>query len=79
MATTTLSEKGQLVIPAEIRTRLGLQRGDRFEIEVRDGEVILRPLPRNPLLAMRGALKGSESLVEALLRERAAERRVENG
>jgi len=75
MPTTILSEKGQIVIPAEIRTRLGLQRGDRFEVEASGDDLILRRLPRNPLLALRGAFRGPDSLLEALLEERESERR----
>jgi AbrB family looped-hinge helix DNA binding protein len=39
----TLSSKGQLVLPAEVRRQLRLSRGQRLEIEVRDGAVVLRP------------------------------------
>lgn len=74
MPTTILSEKGQIVIPAEIRMRLGLQRGDRFEVDARADELILKRLPRNPLLDLKGAFKGPDSLIETLLQEHESER-----
>jgi len=39
--TTTLSSKGQLVIPLELRRRLGLTAGDRLTCEVQEGRIIL--------------------------------------
>lgn len=73
--TTTLSEKGQVVIPAEIRSKAGLRAGDRFEVELDDsGVLIFRPLPRDPLLALRGAFAGSHRLTDDLLGERRKER-----
>lgn len=75
MATTTLSEKGQLVIPAAIRTEAGLAAGDRFTVEYHsDGRIVLRRLPKDPLLALKGAFAGKGSLVCALLDERRAEK-----
>lgn len=65
------------MIPTEIRERLGLQPGDRFEIEVRDGELMLTPLKRSALLALRGAFKGPNRLTDALLEDRQAERRAQ--
>lgn len=38
----TLTSKGQITIPVEVRQRLGLKRGDRVIFEVADHEVILR-------------------------------------
>jgi AbrB family looped-hinge helix DNA binding protein len=76
MARTVLSQKGQVVIPAEIRERLRLQRGDRFEVEAREDEVVLKLLPRNPLLRLYGAFAGPDLLAELLedhRREREAE------
>ncbi|HVC34057.1 MAG TPA: AbrB family transcriptional regulator [Chloroflexota bacterium] len=58
-----------MVIPAQIRSRLGLQRGDHSEIESRSDELILKRLPRRPLLRLRGAFKGPESLTDRLLNE----------
>lgn len=69
MATTKLSERGQVVIPAEIRAQLGLERGDRFEVEVLGNQVILKRLPRNPLVEARGMFKGSDNLIDDLLED----------
>lgn len=41
MATTTLTSKGQLTLPKEIRDRLGWHEGDRFTVEAEDGRAIL--------------------------------------
>ena len=76
MARTVLSGKGQVVIPAEIRTKLGLQKGDRFEVSATGDQVILKVLERNPLLALYGAFKrkpGEPSMVDELLKERKAD------
>jgi antitoxin PrlF len=44
MPTATLSSKGQLVIPKEIRDKLGLKPGNEVDFIVLDnGDVILRP------------------------------------
>lgn len=40
-----LSSKGQVTIPQEIRTRLGLRSGDRVEFVVEGDKTILRPAP----------------------------------
>ena len=39
-----LSSKGQLVIPKKIRRKLDLKPGTEFAVEVRQGQIILRPL-----------------------------------
>ena len=48
MVTTTVSSKGQLVLPAEIRRRDGIKPGQKFEIErVERGEYRLTRKTRN--------------------------------
>ena len=42
VATTRLSSKGQVVIPQELRTRLGLEPGTRFVVLGEDDVVILK-------------------------------------
>jgi len=44
-ATTRMSSKGQVVIPEEIRDRLGLTAGTQFVVIGSDGVVILKTLP----------------------------------
>lgn len=41
MQTSTLTVKGQVTIPAEVRRRLGLNAGDQVAFVLRDGEVHL--------------------------------------
>ena len=46
----TISSKGQIVLPAELRRQDGIQSGQRFEIErIRHGEyrLVLAEPPRN--------------------------------
>jgi AbrB family looped-hinge helix DNA binding protein len=68
--------KGQVVIPAKIRERLGIKKGTRLHVEERDGEVILRPLNREYFQKMSGVLKGG-GLLKALEESRAADRKRE--
>lgn len=40
---STISSKGQITVPLEIRQRLGLKQGDRVEFVIEEGKTILRP------------------------------------
>jgi len=41
---TTLSTKGQIVVPGALRSRLGLHPGDAFSITLDNGAIVLTPL-----------------------------------
>ena len=43
MSLVRLKDKGQLTIPADIRLAVAAQVGDLFEVEVANGNIILRP------------------------------------
>ena len=73
---TAITLKGQVVIPARIRIRLGIKKGMKFYVEERNGEIILRPLTREYFQKMSGILKGS-GLTKALEESRAEDRRRE--
>jgi AbrB family looped-hinge helix DNA binding protein len=67
------SSKGQLVIPAEIRKKLGIEPGQKVNLTLVDGKAVITPLPEDPIKALRGALKGVSSMTKALLEDRKKE------
>lgn len=69
--------KGQLVIPARIRKDLGIRPGQKMSVEREGGSIVLKPLPDDPVDALKGMLAG-EPLTEKLEKERRAERAKEN-
>lgn len=75
---TAATIKGQVVIPAKLRHRLGIKKGTKFYVEERKGEIILRPLNREYFQKMSGILKGSR-LVKALEETRAEDLKREEG
>jgi AbrB family looped-hinge helix DNA binding protein len=52
MATTLLSSKGQVVIPKELRDRLGWAAGTSLDVEEGAGGLVLRPSRRPARLAL---------------------------
>ena len=74
---TTLTKRGQTVVPAEIRKRYNLKPGDHLAwLDTGEGIKVV-PIPADPLKALRGSAKG-EGLLEALYRYRKEEREREN-
>lgn len=45
MPVATLSSKSQVVLPAKIRRRLGIQIGDRLLIEAEGDRIVIRKAP----------------------------------
>ncbi len=73
MATVTVSGKGWVVIPQEIRKRHNLKKGDKVHIIDYGGVVAIVPASKDPVADGFGMLKGGPSLTEALLEERRRE------
>jgi AbrB family looped-hinge helix DNA binding protein len=48
MPTVTVSDKGQVVIPAAIRRRLGLVPGSKLDFEMEGDSIRVRPLKSIP-------------------------------
>ena len=78
---TTVSSKGQLVIPAAIRQALGIRAGTRVTIRVEGGQMILDPQSVEAKLrrikSMRGYTAGGPSGTDILLEDRRLERERE--
>jgi AbrB family looped-hinge helix DNA binding protein len=65
---STVSSKGQVTVPIEVRHRLGLKQGDRVEFVFEEGRTVLRPArpAENPFAAYVGVLPAFSSLEELL-------------
>lgn len=75
---TTVSRRGQTVIPAVIRERYHIEEGHRL-VWIDDGQTIsVIPIPADPVAALYGRGQG-QGLTRQLLAERARDRVNENG
>lgn len=81
---TTATQKGQIVIPASVRRKLGIKAGTRIKIDVdeHNHHIILKPITRESVAKFRGILRltlGQKGAVEQLMEDRAEDRRREEG
>jgi AbrB family looped-hinge helix DNA binding protein len=78
---TTVSSKGQMVIPASIREAMGIEPGTRVVVRQEGDRVILEPQTLAAKLRiikqLRGSTAGGLSGTDMLLAERRRERELE--
>ena len=67
---TSVSTKGQFVIPAEMRAALGIKPGTRIAVTQEGSRIVLEPVSEELVDKTRGLLKGGPSLSAQLKRER---------
>jgi AbrB family looped-hinge helix DNA binding protein len=67
--TLTISNKGRVVIPAELRRKYGLEPGSAVCIVDYGGVLSLVPALKDPIEHSAGMLKGTASLTRVLLAE----------
>ena len=69
----TVSSKGQVVIPQEIRERLKIKEGQHIKIEEVGGTIVIVPVPKDPVKALKGVASGlgekSTEIVRSLRKE----------
>jgi AbrB family looped-hinge helix DNA binding protein len=75
MTVLTVSQKGWVVIPVELRKKYGLKPGTQVRMVDYGGTIALVPVLDDPVQQAQGMLAGKRSLTTALLAERAEERR----
>jgi len=74
---TSVTQRGQTVIPAAIRRRHNIKGGSRL-VWLDDGQTIrVVPVPEEPVAALRGRARGS-GIGAQLLAERRADRERED-
>ena len=70
----TVTTKGQLVIPAKLRRKVGIRKGTQVAFQVENHRLILQPLTPEFLRSLRGSWKGGPSAFDFLLEDRKRER-----
>jgi bifunctional DNA-binding transcriptional regulator/antitoxin component of YhaV-PrlF toxin-antitoxin module len=73
---TTLSERGQTVVPAELRRRYEMQPGTELEWMDTGHGLLVLPVPADPVGALYGRGRG-QGLLGKLLKERRLDRGLE--
>ena len=63
---TTATTKGQVVIPASVRQKLGIKAGTRIRVELDEAnaQIILKPITREYIHSLRGRFRGAGLLEE---------------
>ncbi len=72
---STVTTKGQLVIPSKLRRKFGIRKGTRVVFVEENQRLILQPLTREFIDSLCGWLKGSKAL-DVLLEERKKDRKL---
>ena len=74
---STITARGQTVIPADIRRRFNLSPSDRLEWFIEDDTIRVVPVRANPIEAFRGRGRGRGGTVDRLVVERQTDRACE--
>jgi AbrB family looped-hinge helix DNA binding protein len=72
---TSVSTKGQFVIPAEMRTSLGIKPGTRIAVTQDGSRIVLEPVSEDLVDKTRGIFRGKPSLSSELKRQRQRQRK----
>lgn len=75
MSIVKATEKGQVVIPVEMRKKYNIVKGTRMIVLDKEGKIILKPILKDPVKEARGIFKGGASALKVLLEDRAEEAR----
>jgi AbrB family looped-hinge helix DNA binding protein len=74
MEESTMTSKGQIVVPAKLRRRYGLKAGTRICFIERDKEILFQPVTKEYLRGIHGMLTSETLATGELLAERAKDR-----
>ncbi len=77
MEESTMTSKGQIVVPAKLRRRYGLKPGTKVYFIERDREILFQPVTKEYLKSVHGMLTSASSATEELLKERAKDKERE--
>ena len=70
---STVTTKGQLVIPAKLRRKYAIREGTQVAFLEEENRLVLQPLTPEFVRSLRGSVKGDPSALKILLDERKRE------
>ncbi|MDE1190747.1 MAG: AbrB/MazE/SpoVT family DNA-binding domain-containing protein [Arachidicoccus sp.] len=77
MDTSSLTVKGQLLIPKRIRNKYGMVTGSKIVFEETEDGVIIRPMNDRYFESFKGVLKSTGKLKEEIRQMKNEEKRLE--
>jgi AbrB family looped-hinge helix DNA binding protein len=77
MSVSHISEKGHILIPRQLRRKLGFKPGGKVQLIEEGGRLVVAPAADDPIAAATGFLTGKFSLTTDLQREHREEARRE--
>jgi AbrB family looped-hinge helix DNA binding protein len=77
MEVSTMTSKGQIVVPARLRKRYGIKPGTKIHFIERNHEILFQPVTKEYIRSLCGILKSDSSLTKELLKERARDKKRE--
>jgi len=72
----TSTIKGQIVIPADIRRKYGIEKGTRLKVYEQKNMIIVKPLKGDPVQEGRGMLKTKGRILKSLVKDRKREAKL---
>jgi AbrB family looped-hinge helix DNA binding protein len=70
---STVTTKGQLVIPAKLRRKYAIRKGTQVAFVEEKNRLVLQPITPEFIRSLRGSLKGRPSALKVLRQERRRE------
>jgi len=78
MDKTTVTAKGQIVIPGRLRQKLNIRQGTQISVFERNGEIVLRPITDEYIESCMGMTGTKGRLLKALVKEKSKDRARED-
>jgi|HubBroStandDraft_1064217.scaffolds.fasta_scaffold75608_2 AbrB family looped-hinge helix DNA binding protein len=73
---STVTTKGQLVIPAKLRRKYAIRDGTQVAFLEEENRLVLQPLTQEFVRSLRGSIKTDPSALKILLDDRKRERQL---
>jgi AbrB family looped-hinge helix DNA binding protein len=73
---STVTTKGQLVIPSKLRRKYAIRKGTQVAFLEEENRLVLQPLTPEFIRSLRGSLKGEPSALKILLEGRKRDREL---